>query len=1186
MGVPHHGTGIAKWAKHATQFIKVASFGFSGNTNFLKALERSSPDWVRISRDFVERGRGLLIRSFYETERTGAILVVDEASAALHVPQEETFALPGSDHRTVCRFSDFENERFSLVGKAVVDLAQKSLHGEPGTGPDSVAITAQNTRFSITASQQQKNSMPNGALVFDHPSATATFFGRSDELGLLRQRLDPAKPGRKGVVLFGLAGSGKTQLSLRFIQSYRDVYSAVIWIDASSKEQALQSLEDTAETINAVWPTKDLPLTYHGKSPQKRVMSRLRSTIYNHWLLVIDSADDVGAINLPGLIPECKHGSVLVTSTRRSAAELLEKEGFGSLEVDSLDSSSASELLLSAFGGPEGVVSQHQQPGEGAILDITNELYGIPLALEHAGALLRRRIVTFNNFLERYRSHYKVLMGKRLPGASSYDKGYTVIAVISMLFSTISTESPEAARLLEVLSVLGPHKLPLSLLLKLPSKVMNVEDRVDRLASESLVGDFVDGDDTLLRLNISTLADCCLMKIEVNQTGTEEYASIHGLVCQWMVERFVSSRSWDFASVAKTLIAFIWPEHNSPFSMFKSETPFIRRSYVPVLERVMEISGTYGSIGSTGSTGSSTETRDVTFEHDVAFIYLYSDRLSQSMKLFRACVEDRIAAEGESWPSSEASLEILLGLASCFHRSGNVKEAVEVLNTSLALAERLFDTFDDRTAYISSKLKRLNERQKVNIAHHKAVVIASTEHSAAKSLPESPSSMSQETGAGQVNIPGNEIGDSRPDAETLESAAAVPGMQRIVSLFRSLVILNGSQRWGEFYDRLTSSGSFDVNLQVSSAGGVRRTLLMWLLTSSDSTGANMLLDIKRGDIDVEAEDWKGLTALDYAVENNHARTIHVLVRNFAVDINLKDRPGGQPTLRALNSASKDSFITLSELGADLDRPPDPFGWTPRFTAATYGWLPLPMPLTEFSHANANRRDPNGRTALHIAMQTNASLEHIRALLRWGVDPNAQDMNGRSVLHYACSLAGLYRSSRNFLGFLVLEVDGIDINLQDSDGMSPLMLACQTRDITSAQFLLHHARERINFELRGKLSKYDSKNRRTAQYFAIASDSLEVVRDMVLLGILDPREVDSFENRNAIAFAAGYPLVLTLDYLVGEYPEEAEGILNDQAFTVPFGKDRIRRSLDRCLESRLAGGQREAFDMDGFVDALV
>jgi len=40
MGVPHHGAGIAKWAKHATQIVKTVSLGFS-------AILTSSKPWRR-----------------------------------------------------------------------------------------------------------------------------------------------------------------------------------------------------------------------------------------------------------------------------------------------------------------------------------------------------------------------------------------------------------------------------------------------------------------------------------------------------------------------------------------------------------------------------------------------------------------------------------------------------------------------------------------------------------------------------------------------------------------------------------------------------------------------------------------------------------------------------------------------------------------------------------------------------------------------------------------------------------------------------------------------------------------------------------------------------------------------------------------------------------------------------------
>ncbi|KAK3371022.1 Alpha/Beta hydrolase protein, partial [Lasiosphaeria ovina] len=129
MGVPHHGAGIARWAKHATQILRIASLGFAGNANFLVTLEPKSPEWLRISSDFVERGKDISFRTFYETERTGNILVVDRASAAMHVPNEQVFAVPGSNHRTICQFSNLDNERFSLVGDAVLGLVQTSRKG-------------------------------------------------------------------------------------------------------------------------------------------------------------------------------------------------------------------------------------------------------------------------------------------------------------------------------------------------------------------------------------------------------------------------------------------------------------------------------------------------------------------------------------------------------------------------------------------------------------------------------------------------------------------------------------------------------------------------------------------------------------------------------------------------------------------------------------------------------------------------------------------------------------------------------------------------------------------------------------------------------------------------------------------------------------------------------------------------
>jgi hypothetical protein len=61
------------------------------------------------------------------------------------------------------------------------------------------------------------------------PASIETFYGRDIELRKMEEPLEPAKPGRKGVVLCGIGGSGKTQTTLRFIMKHRELYSALIW---------------------------------------------------------------------------------------------------------------------------------------------------------------------------------------------------------------------------------------------------------------------------------------------------------------------------------------------------------------------------------------------------------------------------------------------------------------------------------------------------------------------------------------------------------------------------------------------------------------------------------------------------------------------------------------------------------------------------------------------------------------------------------------------------------------------------------------------------------------------------------------------------------------------------------------------------------------------------------------------
>lgn len=197
------------------------------------------------------------------------------------------------------------------------------------------------------------------------PTATDTFYGRGNELLVMANALDPITPGQKGIVLSGIGGSGKTQLALRYIKQYQQLYTAVIWINASTAEHTIQSFAETADMVSSNWPFRDLPLAYLGSCNWRKVITRMRSTRYTRWLLVIDGIDDLNQDNFKQYIPSCQFGSIIVTSTQSRAPEVFQ---LSRLDVDRLDLDSGRELLLTrAFGS----ISDADISEDGEILRLT-----------------------------------------------------------------------------------------------------------------------------------------------------------------------------------------------------------------------------------------------------------------------------------------------------------------------------------------------------------------------------------------------------------------------------------------------------------------------------------------------------------------------------------------------------------------------------------------------------------------------------------------------------------------------------------------------------------------------------------------------------------------------------------------------------------------------------------------------
>jgi hypothetical protein len=79
-GTPHRGADIAKWGERVANVFQLVTFGVAGNDEIVHALRRNSSELNEISKQFQGYLTRIAIRSFYETEKIGGMLVVSRTT--------------------------------------------------------------------------------------------------------------------------------------------------------------------------------------------------------------------------------------------------------------------------------------------------------------------------------------------------------------------------------------------------------------------------------------------------------------------------------------------------------------------------------------------------------------------------------------------------------------------------------------------------------------------------------------------------------------------------------------------------------------------------------------------------------------------------------------------------------------------------------------------------------------------------------------------------------------------------------------------------------------------------------------------------------------------------------------------------------------------------------------------------
>ena len=151
------------------------------------------------------------------------------------------------------------------------------------------------------------------------------FVARKTELAEIHKALS-GNGSRRVVVLHGLGGIGKTQLSAAYAKRHKDSYSAIFWLNIKDEDSLKQSFVKVAKQISrehsSAMPISNLEMIQNLDEVLESVKSWLSLPNNTRWLMIYDNYDtpklsgrtDPAAVDIRKFLPESYQGSIIITT--------------------------------------------------------------------------------------------------------------------------------------------------------------------------------------------------------------------------------------------------------------------------------------------------------------------------------------------------------------------------------------------------------------------------------------------------------------------------------------------------------------------------------------------------------------------------------------------------------------------------------------------------------------------------------------------------------------------------------------------------------------------------------------------------------------------------------------------------------------------------------------------------------
>ena len=350
--------------------------------------------------------------------------------------------------------SNFDNELRELTSR--IERCEKR------GAENSKELKLLDTKFHTELSKYHSKQEEKIPYVFDAPDRNQYFSGRTHELQDLERILKPDDTalGEKvcTAAVSGLGGVGKTSLVTEYAHRMKNYYhGGVYWFSADDDTFFEQSVNDTALKLGALLGTFDLTLT--------NTLLRIGQTS-KPCLIILDCLDQLNlspnVLKFLSLVSRQSVSASVVVMTRRSEIKLVDE--ISSLRKDRclilkcLEVEEAKQFVFSRTG-----LIRDDNTNEVAE-SLVNELGGLPLALEQAGACIKALGCNLSDYLEQFQTErLKLLEDKKAKPASLYESPERLAVHTTWLLNIKhikdSRHGMYAVRLMNAYAFLNPNEI-------------------------------------------------------------------------------------------------------------------------------------------------------------------------------------------------------------------------------------------------------------------------------------------------------------------------------------------------------------------------------------------------------------------------------------------------------------------------------------------------------------------------------------------------------------------------------------------------------------------------------------------------------------------------------------------------------------------------------------------------------